>query len=63
MPVPLGNAQGTHAVIAAVVVIGACLFVRYLGAVLRIILVVVIAVAAYGTITGFDGLRSLIAHL
>jgi hypothetical protein len=63
MPVPPSNPQGTHAVIAVLIVLGICLGVRYWGTALRIILVIVIGVAVYGAIVGFEGLRSLIAHL
>lgn len=62
MPVPPSDPQATHVVIAALIVLGAGLCARYWGTALRLILIIVVALAIYGAVTGFEGLTSLIGH-
>ena len=62
MPVPPSNPQDTQAAIAVLIAIIACLCVAYWRTALRMILIVVIALAVYGAIVGIDGLTSLMAQ-
>jgi hypothetical protein len=60
MPIPPSNPQDTQAAIA--VLIAAFLCVIYWRTALRVILIVVIALAIYGAVIGIDGVTSLIAQ-
>jgi hypothetical protein len=60
MPVPPSNPQDTQAAIA--VLIAACLCVIYWRMALRVILIVVIALAIYGAVIGIHGVTSLMAQ-
>jgi hypothetical protein len=62
MPVPPNNPQDTQAAIAVLIAIIACLCVAYWRTALRMILIVVIALAVYGAVVGIDGMTSLMAH-
>jgi len=63
MPVPPSNPQDTHAAIAVLVAIVACLCVVYWRAALRLMLVVLIALAFYGAVVGIEGVTSVMASL
>ncbi len=61
MPIPPpGNPQGTQAAIAILITIVACLCVAYWRMALRVILVVLIALAIYGAVVGIEGVTSVI---
>jgi hypothetical protein len=60
MPVPPSNPQDTQAAIA--ILIAACLCVTYWRTALRVIIIVVIALAIYGAVMGIDGVTSLTAQ-
>ena len=62
MPVPPSNPQDTHIVISFLIVLAACLCVRYWSTALRVLIVAAVALAVYGAIVGFEGLKSVIAH-
>ena len=62
MPVPPSNPQDTQAAIAVLIAITACLCVAYWRTALRIILIVVIALAVFGVVAGIDGVASLMAQ-
>jgi hypothetical protein len=62
MPVPPNNPQDTQAAIAVLIAITACLCVAYWRTALRMILIVVIALAVYGAVAGIDGVTSLMAQ-
>jgi uncharacterized membrane protein YdbT with pleckstrin-like domain len=61
MPVPPSNPQDTQAAIAVLIAIAACLCVAYWRMALRVILVVLIALAIYGAVTGIEGVTSFMA--
>jgi hypothetical protein len=60
MSVPPSNPQDIHDTIA--VLIAVCLSVVYWRIALRLILIVVIALAIYGAVVGIDGVTSLMAQ-
>ena len=62
MPVPPSNPQDTQVAIAVLIAITACLCVAYWRTALRIILIVVIALAVFGVVAGVDGVTSLLAQ-
>jgi hypothetical protein len=63
MPVSPPNPQNTQAVIAVLVVIAAGFCVVYWRTALRVILILVLALAVYGALVGFHGVSSLVtAH-
>jgi hypothetical protein len=62
MPIPPSNPQDTQAAIAVLIAIAASLCVAYWRTVLRLILIVVIALAIYGAVAGIDGVTSLMAQ-
>jgi hypothetical protein len=62
MPVPPSNPQDTQVAIAVLIAITACLCVAYWRTALRIILIVVIALAVFGVVAGIDGVASLMAQ-
>lgn len=61
MPVPPTNPQDAQAAIAVLIAITAGFCVAYWRAVLRLVLIVVIALAIYGAFAGIDGVSSLMA--
>ena len=61
MPVPSSNPQDTQAAIAVLIAIAACLCVAYWRMALRVILVVLIALAIYGAVAGVEGVTSFMA--
>jgi hypothetical protein len=63
MPVPPSSPQETQAAVAVVIVVVATVCAVYWRIALRIILIAAIALAAYGTVVGVDGVSSLMtAH-
>lgn len=63
MSVPPTSPQDTQAAIAVLLLIGAACCVVYWRTALRIILILVIALAVYGTVIGVGDVRSLLtAH-
>jgi len=62
MPVPPTNPQDTQAAIAVLIAITACLCVAYWRMALRLILIVVLALAVFGAVAGIDGAASLMAQ-
>ena len=61
MPVPPASPQDTQAAITVLAVIAAGFCVLYWRTALRVILVLVIALAVYGAIVGIHGVSSLMA--
>jgi hypothetical protein len=61
MPVLPSNPQGIQPAIVVITAIAAYLCVAYARTLLRVILFVLIALAIYGGIVGFEGATSLIA--
>lgn len=61
MPVPSSNPQDTQAAIAVLCAIAAGFCVAYWRITLRVILIVVLALAVYGAVVGVHGVSSLIA--
>jgi hypothetical protein len=62
MPVPPpSNPQDTQAAIAVLTAIAAYLCVAYWRTALRVILVILIALAIYGAVVGIEGVTSLMA--
>jgi hypothetical protein len=63
MPVPPTSPQDTQAAIAVIVAIAAGWCIAYWRTALKVILIVVLALAVYGAGTGIHGVSSLItAH-
>lgn len=58
-PLPPSNPQDSHAAIVFLIVLAACLCVRYWTIALRVLLIAAIALAVYGAIAGVQGLESL----
>jgi hypothetical protein len=63
MPVPPSNPHDTQAVIAVLIAITMSIAVARWRTTLRVILIIVIALAIFGAIVGFEGLASAINHL
>jgi hypothetical protein len=61
VPVPPSNPQNTQAVIVVLIALTACLCVAYWRTALRVILVILIALAIYGAVVGIEGVTSLVA--
>lgn len=61
MPVPPASPQDTQAVIAVLAAIAAGLCVVYWRTALRVILILLLALAVFGAVVGADGVSSLIA--
>ncbi len=60
MSVPPTTPQDAHAAIAVLLVIAAALCVFYWRMALKIIVIVAIILIIYGTVTGFDDVKSLL---
>ncbi|MGD0109397.1 MAG: hypothetical protein ABSC06_35995 [Rhodopila sp.] len=60
MPVPT-NPHDTQTVIVVLIAIGACFCVAYWRTALRVVLVILLALAIYGAVVGIEGATSLIA--
>jgi hypothetical protein len=61
MPVPTGNPHDTHTAIVVLIAIGSCLCVAYWRTALRVILVILLALAIYGAVAGIEGATSFMA--
>ena len=62
MPVPPSNPHDTQAALAVLIAIAASIAVARWRVTLRVILIIVIALAVYGAIVGFEGLASAMNH-
>jgi hypothetical protein len=63
MPVPPASPQDAHAAVVVLIIIVACILVRFWRTALLVILVAAIALVVYGTVVGIDGVSSLVtAH-
>ena len=60
MSMPPATTQDAHAAIAAVLVVAAVLCVFYWRMALKIFVIVAIVLVIYGTIVGFDEVKSLL---
>jgi hypothetical protein len=61
MPVLPSNPQGAQTAVSILIAVAAYLFVAHWRVVLRVIFVVVIALAVYGAVAGVEGSTPLIA--
>jgi hypothetical protein len=61
MPIPSSNPQDTQAAVAVLALIAAGVCVVYWRTALRVILIVVLALAVYGAFVGIHGVSSLMA--
>jgi len=61
MPVPPSNPQETQAVVAVLIIVGACICAVYWRTALRVMLIAAIALAVYGSVVGIDAVTSLMA--
>jgi hypothetical protein len=62
MHVPPNNANGTAAAIAVLIAIAAWIGMRYWRTALRVIVVVLIALAVYGVVVGIDTMTPQVAN-
>ncbi len=60
MPVPPTNPQDTHAAIAVLIAVVACLCVAYWRTALKVVLVILLALTIYGAVVGIEGATSLV---
>lgn len=61
MPIPPANPQDTQAAIAVLAAIAAGFCVVYWRTALRVILILLLALAVYGAVVGIHGVSSLMA--
>jgi hypothetical protein len=61
MPVPPTNAHDTQAVVAVMIIIAACICAVYWRTALRVMLILTIALAVYGSVVGIDAVTALIS--
>lgn len=62
MPVPPSNPHDTQAALAVLIAVAASIAVARWRMTLRVILIIMITLAVYGAIVGFEGLASVMNH-